>query len=266
MRRIAIALLLLPFALAACGGGGKSKSNQAELSPAAYVKSAARKTAQTTSEHVAIKGSASVAGNLITLTGNGDFDNEARQGSMHVDFSAGGLGGSIEEVTSGTTVYLRSPLFTDGLPKGKTWLKVDLQKVGASKGIDLSALGTQDPEQTLAHLQAIGDVTKIGDESIGGTDTTHYRGRVDLSKVPQAEKIKALADATYGPYDVWIGKDDGYVRRVKLSYTLGAPGAGRQAIALTMDFSDFGKNVTVKTPAAAETFDATNASITGLGG
>jgi len=265
MRRASIALLLVPFALAACGGGGGSKSQQAQLSPVAYVKSSARKTAQTASEHVAITGSATVAGSLVTLTGNGDFDNKARQGSMHVDFSAGGLGGSIEEVTSGSTVYLRSPLLTGGLPTGKTWLKIDLQKVGASKGIDLSALGTQDPGQTLVHLQALGDVTKLGDESIAGTDTTHYRGRVDLSKVPQAEKVKALANATYGPYDVWIGKDDGYVRRVKLSYVLGQAGA-RQAVALTMDLSDFGKDVTVHTPAAAETFDATNASINGLGG
>jgi hypothetical protein len=264
MRRAAVALVLLPLAPAACGGG--KSSSQPELSPAASVKSAAAKTARTSSEHVTINGSASVAGNLVTVTGNGDFDNAGKQGTMHVDFSVGGLGGSAEEVTSGTTIYLRSPLFASSLPSGKTWMKVDLAKVGESKGIDLSALGIQDPGRTLAELQAIRNVTKVGDETIKGSDTTHYRGRVDVSKVAQAAKIKALAIAKYGPFDVWIGKDDGYVHRIKLSYALGTAGAGRQAVALTMDLSDFGKSVTVTTPSPAESFDATNASIIGLGG
>jgi len=264
MIRPAVALFLLPLALVACGGG-KSSSSESELSPVASVKDAARKTAQTSSEHVAIAGSASVAGNLVTVSGNGDFDNAGKKGSMHVDFSAGGLSGSADEVTSGTTIYLRSPLFAGQLPPGKTWVLIDLEKVGASRGIDLSALGIQDPGRTLAELQGIGGVTKVGDESIGGAYTTHYRGRVDVSKVARTAKIKALSTAKYGPYDVWVGKDDGYVHRIKFSYALGAPGA-RQAVGLTMNLSDFGKNVTVTTPSAAATFDGTNASILGLGG
>lgn len=264
MRRAAAALVLLPLAPAACGG--TSSSHRQELSPVASVKTAAAKTARTSSEHVTINGSASVGGNLVTVTGNGDFDNPGRKGTMHVDFSVGGLGGSAEEVTSGSTIYLRSPLFASSLPSGKTWMKIDLERLGASKGIDLSALGIQDPARTLAQLQAIGNVTKVGDESVKGVDTTHYRGRVDVSKVPAAARIKALATAKYGPYDVWIGKDDGYVHRVKLSYALGTAGAARQAVALTMDLSDFGKQVAVTTPSAAESFDATNASIIGLGG
>src|SRR5438094_8443155 len=99
MRRARLTLLVLPVALAACGGGGTSSSHQTELSPVAYVRSAAKKTAQTASEHVGVKGSATLAGSLVTLSGNGDFDNEKTQGSLHLDCSAGGLGGSIEEVT-----------------------------------------------------------------------------------------------------------------------------------------------------------------------
>jgi hypothetical protein len=266
MRRGALALLVLPLVLAACGGGTALNASEVKLTPVAFVTAAAKKTGKETSEHMSMKGSVTVAGQLVTLTGDGDFDNAKRLGSMHMTFNAGGLSGDLDEVLDGTTVYMRSPLFADGLPKGKTWMKLDLEKAAASQGVDFSALGSQDPTQTLAQLQAIGNVTEVGAEQVGGVDTTHYRGRVDLAKVPQGAKIKALTDAAYGPYDVWIGKDDGYVHRVKFSFSIKLKGAGRESIALTNDFSDFGKDVSVTVPAEADTYDATNQSIKGLGG
>src|SRR2546423_7368097 len=80
-------------------------------------------------------------------------------------------------------LYMRSPLFADALPKGKTWLKLDLAKAAAAQGLDLSSLGAQSPTQTLAQLGGLASVTEVGDEQIGGADTTHYRGRI--AKLPQ---------------------------------------------------------------------------------
>jgi uncharacterized protein YdeI (BOF family) len=261
MRRGVLVLLVLPLTLAACGGGSKSAS-EPTLSPVAYVKSAAAKTGQAKSEHMALKGSVTVSGQLVTLSGSGDFDNTNRVGSVKIDFNAGGLSGTIDEVISGTMVYMRSPLFSDALPQGKTWISIDLAKAAARQGIDFSSLGAQDPTQTLAQLRGLGNVTEVGTEG----ELTHYRGRIDVAKLPQGAKVQALTNATYGPYDVWIGKDDGYVHRVKLSFATGAAGAARQRIATTIDFSDFGKDVSVSAPSDAETFDATNKNIPGLGG
>lgn len=260
MGRFLLVLLVLP--LAACGGG-KSGSGalEATLTPIAYVKSAATKTAQATSEHATLRGSVTAAGQAVTLSGAGDFDNTNRQGSMHLDFAVAGLSGTLDEVLDGTTIYMSSPLFAASLPQGKTWLKLDLQKAAASKGIDFSALLSQNPAQSLAQLQSSGSVTKVGDETIDGVATTHYRGRIDPSK-----KIKALANAKYAPYDVWIGKDDGYVRRIVLSYSLGVSGGKGETIGLTMGFSNYGKDVSVSVPAAADSYDATNKAIQGLGG
>lgn len=252
--------------LAACGGGSSSSSDASKLTPIAYVKSSAVKTAKAKSEHMALQGSVTVQGQTVSLSGAGDFDNAARTGSMHLDFNVGGLAGSIDEVVEGTTIYMRSPLFADGLPKGKTWLKVDLQKAGASQGIDFSALGSQDPTETLSQLQRAGTVTEVGDEELGGVETTHYRATIDISKAPQGAKIQALTNAKYGPYDVWIGKDDGLVRRMKFGLTMAPGGAAKQVIAVRVDFSDFGKDVQVSVPSAAETFDATKQGIMGLGG
>ena len=265
MRRGVLVLLVVPLTLAACGGGSKSAS-ETKLTPVAYVKSAAMKTGKVTSEHMALKGSVSVSGQLVTINGDGDFDNPNRVGSMSMSFNAGGLSGSIEEVIKGTVIYMRSSLFADALPKGKTWISIDLQKAAARRGIDLSSLGAQDPAQTFAQLQALGNVTEVGQETIGGADTTHYRGQVDAAKLAQGSKVKALTTAKYGKYDVWIGKDDGYVHRVKFAFGLGTTATGRQRVATTIDFSSFGKDVSVSTPSDAETLDATNMSIPGLGG
>ena len=263
MRKLALAVLVLP--LAACGGG-TSSAPVAHLTPLAYVKSAAAKTARAPSEHATLRAAVGVAGQAVTVSGAGDFDNTSHRGSMHAEFAVAGLSGTIDEVIAGTTIYLRSPLLAASLPQGKTWLKLDLQKFGKSKGIDFNQLLTQNPAQSFEQLKASGRVTEVGDETIDGVETTHYRAHIDPAKLPQGAKIEALTNARYGPYDVWVGKDDGYIHRTKNTYSYTAPGAGRQTAMMTMNFSDFGKDVTVTVPAAEETVDATDQSIKGLGG
>lgn len=266
MRRLALLLMLVPLA-AACGGGHKSSgTTTAGVSPVAFVKGAAHKTAQAPSEHIKLQGTTKVSGQAIALNGQGDFDNAKKLGSVHATFTAGGLNGAIDEVVNGTTIYLKSPLFGAALPAGKTWLKLDLEKFGQSQGIDLSALTSQNPADALDQLARTGSVTEVGDETIGGADTTHYRAHIDPSKVPQGKKLQALANAKYGPVDLWIGKDDGYVHRMHTSYTVKPTGTtAAQSVAFTMDFSDFGKMVDVSVPPAAQTVDATKAAISGVG-
>lgn len=254
MRRIALTLIVLvtPFALAACGGGGGSSNGSsngstiATVSPAAYVKSAAQKTAKQGSQHVALKGSVTANGRSVIVTGDGDFDQDS--GSMHFDFNAGGLSGSIDVRLDGTDLYLRSPLFAAALPQGKTWLKLDLSKAAKASGVDLSTLVSQNPSQTLARLRSISTVTKVGTEQIDGADTTHYRGRA------------TRAAAAGGVYDIWIGNDDHFIHRMRVSSVLGP----QQRLVTTVDLSDFGKDVTVDVPPASETYDVTNLKIPGL--
>lgn len=256
MRRAAVVMAVLPLALAACGGG--SKSSQVRLEPSAYVMQAAKQSAGATSEHVTMKATASVQGQKIVLTGEGDFAKTDNAGSMTVHANIGGLDMQIDEVISGTAIYMKAPLFAATLPAGKTWLRVDLGKLAKSQGLDLGSLLGQDPGRSFDWLGASTQVTEVGEETIDGTETTHYRGRIDAAKLsPSLAKL----GVTYKPYDVWIGKDDGYVRRLRMSYS-----AARQSIAMTMSFSDFGKDVTVDVPPAEQTADMTDQSLQGLGG
>jgi hypothetical protein len=84
-----------------------------------------------------------------------------------------------------------------------------------------------------------------------------------VSKLP---KVAALANATYAPLDIWIGKDDGYVHRIHTAYTIKVANTSAQSIAVTVDFSDFGKSVSVSVPAPSATDDGTGQAIPGLGG
>ncbi len=247
MRRVALVLLVSPLVLAACGGG-KSGSPEVKLTPVAYVKGAAKKTGTATGIHMKLKASVTISTQPVVVSGDGDF--EQHKGSLHLDFNAGGLAGTIDTLVQGNGLYLKSPLFADALPNGKTWVRLDLAKAAASNGLE--SLAAQDPATTLTRLASLRNVREIGTEQIGGVDTTHYRGRV----------TKSIAGETYGPFDVWVGKDDGYVHRVAFSLTT----PEKQKLTATLDFSDFGKDVTVSAPSAAETADGSTLQIPGLGG
>jgi hypothetical protein len=259
MRRALTLPAALPLLLAACGGGSghSNATSTVRLAPTAYVKKAAARTAGAQSEHTKLVGTLALQGQQVTMTGDGDFDNAQRTGSMTVHAKVAGVDVQIDEVLSGTAIYLRSPLLAAAIPAGKTWLKIDLQKLGEARGVDFSALLAQNPTQTFSQLQATGHVTEVGDETVDGVDTTHYRGRLDASKLKQLPG----AGAAVQPYDVWIGKDDGYVHRLRMAY-----GVGKKSVSVTMTFSDFGKDVIVTVPSQSDTFDATAKSLQQLGG
>jgi LppX_LprAFG lipoprotein len=266
MRRAIVLLVVAPLALTACGSSGGSKSSGPKLSPAAYVTQAAKKSSTAPSEHVKMQAVTSVQGQEVDISGSGDFDNTSHQGSMTAHATLGGIDLQIDEILDGTTIYMKSPLFAATLPAGKTWVKLDLQKFGKTKGIDFSALMSQDPNQSFAQLQASGQVTEVGEETLYGVSVIHYRGHIDVSKLPQGAQIEAFTKAKYGPYNVWIGKDDGYVHQIALTYSYVAPNVGRQKATITTTFSDFGKTVTVNVPSDADVVDATPQTIKGLGG
>jgi hypothetical protein len=264
MRRSAIVFVLvsLPLAAVACGGASKPKASSTSSGAAAIdvVRSAAKKTTLSGSEHVTVDVGGTTSGQQLTVTGAGDFDNKQHVGSLHVDLSAAGISTSIDAVLSDTDMYLRSPLFSALLPAGKSWLKLDLKKAGAAQGLNLSSLLPQDPTQSLAALQSLKAAAKVGTEEVGGVSTTRYRARIDPSKLPAAA---AGNPASPGTYDAWIG-GDGYVYRVRTHLATGS-GNAKSVVTLTVDLSDFGKTVKVTVPPAGQTV-ASSGSLPGLGG
>jgi hypothetical protein len=169
----------------------------------------------------------------------------------------------IDSIVSGNVLYMRSPVFSQlGLSSSKQWLKLDLTQLGEQQGIDLSSLANASPTPTsaLSYLRGSSHVREVGSESVGGTDTTHYKVTVDLeraaakstgaerqalNRVVQATGVKKL------PVDVWVdGKD--YVRKVEYGQRTGA---GSKPVRVTMTLHDYGAPVTVKPPPASATVD-----------
>jgi len=223
MRRV-LAFLVLPLALAACSGN-EARVVQQQLTPTASVQQAAKKTAAATSAHLTFNASGTLGGEKEALTGSADFDIANGRGSFHADVPEYG---NVDLILDGNTAYLRAPFLKVVLPAGKTWLKLDgkLRRT-------LPGSVPQNPGQALDRLKKLAHVRKVGEETIDGVTASHYHG---------------VARDGQGTFDVWVGNDDGYVRRVS------AQGSGHGSDGkFDVTLSDFGETVTVTPPPASET-------------
>lgn len=276
MRRglIICALAAAASLTAACGGGAGNALQS--------VASAATKTAGTQSAkfHMDLSETVGPIGPLH-FTADGVSDNASHSADMTMDLSsiatlAGQAGGAdqwkahliLDGSGSSPVLYLQLPAL-DKYLNGKTWVKADLaamaQKAGTSITQLLQTAGNQDPTKALQMLESVGNVTKVGTETIDGVDTTHYSGTIDVKKVAAllGAQAKALdqAKVTSIPIDVWIGSD-GLVRRMHEHLTYGANGANATTD-LTVDLSDFGVKTSIQAPPADQTVDVS--TLKGIG-
>ena len=246
MRR-ALLLVALVLPLAACGGGSKSSSGSSST-PLDAVEAAAAKTAAAGSESMSLRANVNAGGQSVVMSGNGAFDTKNARGAMRIAFKAGPMAASIQEVLTSNGVFLKSPLLASDLPKGKTWMEIDVSKLHVA-GMDIQSLLAQDPATEFKNLQLLKSATKVGTEQIGGVSTTHYRAQLDTSKLP-ASAAGLLS------YDVWVG-DDGYIHQVQVA-------AASPKVTMTIGLSNFGAKVTAAAPPASQVYVVKN--IPGLGG
>jgi outer membrane lipoprotein-sorting protein len=201
-----------------------------------------------------LTGTGSKDGQTFSMRGSGDAENGQQLLEMHVDASAAGSGMHLDAIGDGETIYLTSPQFAGQIPGGKKWMKLDLGKAYAGSGLP-SAL-TQSPSQALSVFKHAVHVVDLGTETVDGAPTTHYRVRLDYSKV-LPKKLEKLTHASQETDQLWVGKSDGYVHRMQIA---------EGPLTMTMDFSNFGEQVHVVVPPASETFDATKMALGRLGG
>jgi hypothetical protein len=260
--RGAIAVLLFAVALAGCGGG---KSKQAAPKPVSgeLIVAAATKSTKPGSVEADFK----IAGPGLKGSGSGVFNTgSSRSGQLSMKVTVRGMDVPIDTVITGNVLYMRSSVFSQlGLPANKQWIKVDLGQLAQQGGIDLSSLANTSPTpaSALSYLRGASKVREIGQESIDGAETTHYKVTVDLEKaVARSDSItqEALRRVIQAggtktlPIDVWVdGK--GFVRKVQY-----AQRAAGKAVKVTMDLHDYGKPVTVKPPPSDEVVDLMHAA------
>ena len=140
-------------------------------------------------------------------------------------------GGAMEMIVVDGDAYMSMP----GVTKPGKYFEVD-QSNPMFSGLDQG----MSPADSFAAFEAgLEQVQELGPETVGGDETTHYRLEVDAAKALEASgqpSVPGLPDTL--TYDVWLDPED---RMRRLVYEL----AGTK---LTMDMTDWGKDVTIVAP------------------
>jgi hypothetical protein len=297
MRRVGPVLLTLlaALALAACGGGSDSDEGSDTTSAATTTTGPEESVLAAAASNAADSGSSKVSFSIttqipqqeapVTLTGEGEFDYETRQGRVTYDFSPllGALGQDAssdpaEIIIDGNVFYMSWPLLSSLIPGGKPWIKFDLEALGQQEGIDLSQLGQvgqSDPSATLDYLRAAGSIEEVGTEEVRGVETTHYTGVVDLDKTvelaPEESReqvqeaidlLKEQSGTSELPVEVWIDAD-GLPARLQYEVSVSADGTDTRTI-VALEFFDWGADVVIEPPPPDEVTDI--AELTGTSG
>ena len=197
----------------------------------------------------------------ITLSFNGAVPASAmpaveEDGIMDYRRHRGSISGSafgLEEIYDGETTYSNLGDFTSWVPKDKPWIRA----TESQDPFDPEATALRDPTRLLDFLRLTSsDVRKVGTEDVGGVQTVHYEGKLDLQKIvdqaPAAERptlqeelgfMKQQNAGTTISYGLWVDSSDD-TRRLRIDES---GGIGSE----TIDFFDYGVAVDVQPPPAS---------------
>lgn len=260
MRRFLLPLaLLLALLASACGG---SEPTAEQVSPDAVLL-AASKTNDAGTYKADITGTMEIAGQSMDMSGAGEFDGVHQRGHMSYVMNLNAQDVDMKIVFAYPVIYMQLPPESGRLPDGKTWIKMDLEKLGREAGFDFGQImqaGQSDPSQGLNFLRGVTDVQAVGNEDVRGVATTHYTGVVDLLSLgtrypemkPSIDQLVDQSGVSRVPVEVWID-DDGFVRRMK--QTLGGNSGLQMNMTMTTDLYDFGADVSIKEPSADDVVD-----------
>ena len=182
----------------------------------------------------------------MTMTGPLEMDAEGDTSygpdgnEMQLTMSMSALpGGALEMVIVDDTAFMSMP----GVGKPGQFFEID-ESSAAFSGLD-SGLS---PADSFAAFEAgLEDVEEVGDKTIDGQPTTQYTLEVDAAKALEATgqaTVPGLPEKLV--YDVWLDSED---RMRRLTYEL----VGTE---LTMDMTDWGKDVAIEAPAPEGLIDA----------
>jgi LppX_LprAFG lipoprotein len=264
--RISTAVLagVAAVALSACGGGGGLN-----LDPVA---SAASKTMRSSGEKVEMRAILWTGRDWAhrnwwgSMLGGGVMTSKAAD--LTIDVSPlEGPSFTVREIyvseASGPVIYFSSSELNSRLPRGKSWLRIDVAKLVKRELGAKSLPQTNDPSQFLRLLRSRGlRPVKRGEATIDGQKTARYHVDLDVEKAFRSAGVSSagarllrqqLKSATV-PIDVWVD-EDGYLRREHLKLA-----ARPFTTVLTMTLSDFGRDVSIEPPPAGSTVDALTSS------
>lgn len=244
MRRSLAAVPVALLLVAGCSDSGKPATTTLKTDFGAQLRSAVAK-GDSTSSKLDLTIATSASGTDVTINGTGAFDGNV--GSMVITVA----GQSIEERLTGGNLYMKVP--------GQTkWYVLKLTDLVGTSLAESASPG--DSAKVL--LAADNNVTKVGDDTVRGADTTHYKGTIPLDEKHLAKiggfargAVQKLVDGgvTSIPFDAWLDKQG---RLVKMTEALDVTVKGTAAhVTTTLERYDFGTKVAVVAPPKSEQAD-----------
>lgn len=153
-------------------------------------------------------------------------------------------------------VYLHPLTDKPRMPRGKTWIRLDLEQVESVAPEFAGVLRIVESDGLLTSKPALPDEYEAGTETIDGVETTRYEvsGYADelgdLQGIPASAVVGDEVEMT-----TWIDAD-GFLRRIVLPMSASylAPGAGEGTVELHYDIYDLGGDVTIELPDEEDVF------------
>jgi len=266
----------LAFTLTSCGsddnaGGNSSNSGNTDntglvAANFADLTNAVAEKTEDSSVHMTLTGN--MAGQEVS--GDGDMRFSTDDFAMTMDVST--PQGDMTMVLVDKVVYIKMPAGQE--LGGKPWLKIDSEGADPVSKLMKSLFDQMaknaDPRAALEQFSQAGELTATEENvEVNGVSTTHYTITVDVAKLAESqtdEALKAAMQETIDsgamkdfPVQLWVD-EDGLPARFKLAMPTQDPTTGAAATAdMTVDYTDWGKEVTVEAPPADQTIDAAEA-------
>jgi hypothetical protein len=272
-----IALLAMSVVTMGCGTDDLSPEAVAEAAEktrdegTAKVAFAIRATGLGLPQEMTLRGKGITALDEFTMDVTMDLAPALTQAGIQAD-------GQARLIVLARDLYVQVPKVEGfALPGGKTWIAADVTKVLEALGLDTEAIGalfTPTPNTWLRALTEAGRLERVGEEKIGGAETTHYRGALRLEDSIAALPADRRADAKRGadallaqagekdvatPTEIWVDGDDRIRRMSQRTKVPARDGVPAGEVTMTFDYSDFGAELSIGAPPRDETFDATQA-------
>ncbi len=269
MRRLGLLVVAaIVVTLSACGSGSGSTAAPHGRHAVELIAASADQAAGARSARMSGEITVTTKGETKTLPLDGAVDFGTGAFTFTYDLSQLGLPGAASTKIQARMVdgalYLNLGDLSGGadrglsaLTGGKTWVKMDLGSLGLGAPGSSGGLSEANPSGLLDLLRGVGAVKTIGTETLRGVETTHYRATIDparaLARTPAAlrGRVQRGLGAIGGtiPVDVWI---DGDGRARKIETDVDAKAA---TVATSIEYYDFGTDVSVTAPPASDTFD-----------
>jgi hypothetical protein len=252
VRRLLLVVVAALLAVPAAGADGDRLA-------AAFLKTASAKSAS-----FVLAGTVTTQGQAVPFRAAGAFDTAAGSARLAFAISNPNGPGSIRfgMIVDGktNTVYVRFPLLARLAGTKKPWLKLDLGKAVGGQGAALGPLLQADPALELGLACALRGTHRVGEATVHGVPTTHYRALIDSAQAARCAPASArrglgglgkqLQGAQAVPLDAYVDSQ-GYVRRLATGVVARAGKTPLRA-ALTVDLAGFGQPVDVTPPPASQ--------------